>query len=39
MRIKQLISLTEPTATVILFGSQARGQSNNKNIKKEGVLL
>jgi predicted nucleotidyltransferase len=31
LRIKQLVSLTEPTATVILFGSQARGESNKQS--------
>jgi len=31
LKIKQLVSLTEPTATVILYGSQARGQSNKQS--------
>ena len=31
LRIKQLVSLTEPSATVILYGSQARGQSNKQS--------
>ncbi|MCX6237349.1 MAG: nucleotidyltransferase domain-containing protein [Bacteroidia bacterium] len=31
LRIKQLVSLAEPSATVILFGSQARGQSNKQS--------
>ena len=30
-RIKQLVYLTEPSATVILYGSQARGQSNKQS--------
>lgn len=28
LKIKQLVSLSEPTATVILFGSYARGENN-----------
>ena len=31
LKIKQLVSLAEPSATVILFGSQARGQSNKQS--------
>jgi uncharacterized protein len=31
LRIKQLVNLAEPSATVILFGSQARGQSNKQS--------
>jgi len=31
LKIKQLVSLTEPSATVILYGSQARGQSNKQS--------
>jgi len=31
LKIKQLVSLSEPSATIILFGSQARGQSNNQS--------
>jgi uncharacterized protein len=31
LRIKQLIYLTEPSATVILYGSHARGQSNKQS--------
>jgi predicted nucleotidyltransferase len=28
LKIKQLVNLAEPSATIILFGSQARGNSN-----------
>ncbi|MDD4972196.1 MAG: nucleotidyltransferase domain-containing protein [Paludibacter sp.] len=28
LKIKELVSLSEPTATVILFGSHARGENN-----------
>ena len=31
LKIKQLVNTVEPTATVILFGSQARGQSNKES--------
>ncbi len=31
LRIKQLVNTVDPTATVILFGSQARGQSNKES--------
>ena len=31
LKIKALVSLTEPTATVILYGSQARGTSNKQS--------
>jgi predicted nucleotidyltransferase len=31
LKIKQLVSLTKPSATVILYGSQARGQSNKQS--------
>ena len=31
LKIKQLVSLAEPSATVILFGLQARGQSNKQS--------
>jgi uncharacterized protein len=31
LKIKQLVNLAEPSATVILFGSQARGQSNKQS--------
>ena len=31
LKIKQLVSLTEPSATVILYGSQARNQSNKQS--------
>jgi len=31
LKIKRLVSLAEPSATVILFGSQARGQSNKQS--------
>jgi predicted nucleotidyltransferase len=30
-KIKQLVYLTDPTATVILYGSQARGQNNKQS--------
>ena len=30
-KIKQLVYLAEPSATVILFGSQARGQGNKQS--------
>ena len=31
LKIKQLVYLTEPSATVILYGSLARGQSNKQS--------
>jgi predicted nucleotidyltransferase len=31
LKIKALVYLTEPTATVILYGSQARGTSNKQS--------
>jgi uncharacterized protein len=31
LKIKQLVNLTEPTATVILYGSYARGQNNKQS--------
>jgi predicted nucleotidyltransferase len=31
LKIKQLVNLSEPSATIILFGSQARGQGNNQS--------
>ncbi len=31
LKIKQLVNQAEPTATVILYGSQARGQSNKQS--------
>lgn len=31
LKIKQLVSLSEPSATVILFGSHARNQSNKQS--------
>jgi uncharacterized protein len=31
LKIKQLVNLAEPSATVILFGSQARGKSNKQS--------
>jgi predicted nucleotidyltransferase len=31
LKIKQLVYSAEPTATVILFGSQARGESNKQS--------
>jgi len=31
LKIKELVYLTEPTATVILYGSQARGTSNKQS--------
>ncbi len=31
LKIKQLVNLTEPSATIILYGSQARGQSNKQS--------
>lgn len=31
LKIKQLVGLTEPSATVILFGSHARGQSDKQS--------
>jgi predicted nucleotidyltransferase len=31
LKIKQLVNLAEPTATVILYGSYARGQSNKQS--------
>lgn len=31
LKIKQLVNLSEPSATVILFGSYARGQSNKQS--------
>ena len=31
LKIKQLVSLTEPSATVILYGSHARNQSNKQS--------
>jgi uncharacterized protein len=31
LKIKQLINLTEPTATVILFGSRARGEQRKQS--------
>src|SRR5665647_1356814 len=31
LKIKQLVSLAEPSATVILYGSGARGQSNKQS--------
>ncbi|MBC8004769.1 MAG: nucleotidyltransferase domain-containing protein [Verrucomicrobia bacterium] len=30
-QIKKLVSLTDPSATVILYGSQARGQNNKQS--------
>ena len=30
-KIKQLVSLTDPSATVILYGSHARGQNNKQS--------
>jgi uncharacterized protein len=31
LRIKQLVNLAEPTATVILYGSHARGQNKKES--------
>ena len=31
LKIKQLVNLAEPSATIILYGSQARGQSNKQS--------
>lgn len=31
LKIKQLVGLTEPNATVILFGSHARGQNDKQS--------
>jgi predicted nucleotidyltransferase len=31
LKIKQLVNLAEPSATIILFGSYARGQSNKQS--------
>ena len=31
LKIKELVYLTEPSATVILYGSQARGTSNKQS--------
>lgn len=31
LKIKQLVNLAEPSATIILFGSQARKQSNKQS--------
>ena len=30
-KIRELVNLTEPTATVILYGSHARGQNNEQS--------
>jgi len=37
-KIKQLVKLAEPTATVILYGSYARGQ-NNKHSDIDVLIL
>lgn len=37
-KIKQLVNLSEPTATIILFGSHARGQ-NSKNSDIDILIL
>ncbi len=31
LRIKQLVNLADPTATIILYGSHARGQNNKQS--------
>lgn len=31
LKIKELVSIAEPSATIILYGSQARGQSNKQS--------
>ncbi len=38
LKIKQLVSLTEPSATVILYGSRARNQ-NNKHSDFDLLIL
>ncbi|HSV88299.1 MAG TPA: nucleotidyltransferase domain-containing protein [Bacteroidales bacterium] len=38
LKIKQLVNLTEPSATVILYGSHARGQAN-KNSDIDVLIL
>ncbi len=38
LKIKQLVNLTEPSATIILYGSHARGQ-NNKNSDIDVLIL
>jgi predicted nucleotidyltransferase len=38
LRIKQLVELTEPSATIILFGSHARGQ-NSKHSDIDILIL
>ena len=39
LKIKQLVGLTEPNATVILFGSHARGQNDKQSDIDVLILL